>query len=209
MSEPSAPRLSTPAPTPARKLDQFEPNARFAWCVTGSGHMIEESIELARQLRGVDLFLSSAGEEVLPLYGWPLPKLREYFRVFRDNSASGVPVGMLYEGKYHTVVIAPATSNTVAKCALGISDTLPTNLYAQAGKQCIPGIVFACDTAPSVITQSPHEWVEVRPRNIELQRVDQLALIEYTTVARSLDELKAALDQRISILGLAWNTSSS
>jgi dihydromethanopterin reductase (acceptor) len=60
-----------------------------------------------------------------------------------------------------------------------------------------------------VITQSPHEWVEVRPRRIELEHVERLAQIEYTTVARSLDELKAALDQRLSILGLAWNTSSS
>jgi flavoprotein len=201
--------MSAPPPSPARRLDDFKPDARFAWCVTGSGHMIEESIELARQLPAVDLFLSAAGEEVLPLYGWGLPKLREHFRVLRDNSASGVPVGMLYEGKYHTVVIAPATSNSVAKCALGISDTLPTNLFAQAGKQCIPGIVFACDTQPSVITQSPHEWVEVRPRRIELEHVERLAQIEYTTVARSLDELKAALDQRLSLLGLAWNTSSS
>jgi dihydromethanopterin reductase (acceptor) len=196
-------------PSPARKLDEFKPDAGFAWCVTGSGHMIEESIELALRLPGVHLFLSSAGEEVLPLYGWPLPKLRQHFRVLRDNSASSVPVGMLYEGKYHTVVIAPATSNTVAKCALGISDTLPTNLYAQAGKQCIPGIVFACDTTPSVITQTPHEWVELRPRGIELEHVERLARIEYTTVARSLDELRAALDQRLATLGLAWNTSSS
>ena len=97
--------------------------------MTGSGHMLEESIALARRLPGVDLFLSAAGEEVLPLYGWTLAKLREHFKVFRDNSASSVPVGMLYHGEYHTVVIAPATSNTVAKCAFGISDTLPTNLY--------------------------------------------------------------------------------
>jgi dihydromethanopterin reductase (acceptor) len=200
--------MSAP-PSPARRLDDFKPDARFAWCVTGSGHMLEESIVLSRRLPAVDLFLSAAGEDVLPLYGWGLPKLREHFRVLRDNSASGVPVGMLYEGKYHTVVIAPATSNSVAKCALGISDTLPTNLFAQAGKQCIPGIVFACDTQPSVITQSPHEWVEVRPRRIELEHVERLAQIEYTTVARSLDELKAALDQRLSLLGLAWNTSSS
>jgi dihydromethanopterin reductase (acceptor) len=205
----SPPLSSAPPPSPARRLDEFKPDARFAWCVTGSGHMIEESVELARLLPGVDLFLSAAGEEVLPLYGWPLPKLREHFRVLRDNSASGVPVGMLYEGKYHTIVIAPATSNSVAKCALGISDTLPTNLFAQAGKRCIPGIVFACDTTPSVITQSPHEWVEVRPRRVELEHVERLAQIEYTTVARSLDELKAALDQRLSTLGLAWNTSSS
>ncbi|MEM5338265.1 flavoprotein [Paraburkholderia azotifigens] len=197
------------APTPARRPGVFRPDARFAWCITGSGHMLEESIDIALALPGVDLFLSAAGEEVLPLYGWTVPKLREHFRVVRDNSASSVPVGMLYEGIYHTVVIAPATSNTVAKCAFGISDTLPTNLYAQAGKQCVPGIVFACDTEPSVITQSPHEWVEVRPRAIELENVERLARIEHTTVARSLDALRAALSERLSNLGLAWNTSSS
>ncbi|EKS67421.1 MULTISPECIES: flavoprotein [Caballeronia] len=196
-------------PTPARRLDEFKPDARFAWCVTGSGHMLEESIALARQLPGVDLFLSSAGEEVLPLYGWTVAKLREHFKVLRDNSASSVPVGMIYNGEYHTVVIAPATSNTVAKCAFGISDTLPTNLYAQAGKQCVPGIVFACDTAPSVITHAPHEWVEVRPRAIEFENVERLARFAHTTVARSLDDLKAALDQRLADLKLAWNTSSS
>ncbi|WP_250532277.1 flavoprotein [Caballeronia sp. ATUFL_F1_KS39] len=196
-------------PTPARRLDEFKPDARFAWCVTGSGHMLEESIALARQLPGVDLFLSSAGEEVLPLYGWTVAKLREHFKVLRDNSASSVPIGMIYNGEYHTVVIAPATSNTVAKCAFGISDTLPTNLYAQAGKQCVPGIVFACDTAPSVITHAPHEWVEVRPRAIEFENVERLARFAHTTVARSLDDLKAALDQRLADLKLAWNTSSS
>ncbi|MDE1179156.1 flavoprotein [Paraburkholderia sp.] len=197
------------APTPARRLDEFKADARFAWCVTGSGHMLDESIALALRLPGVDVFLSAAGEEVLPLYGWTIEKLRGHFRVMRDNSASSVPVGMLYTGEYHTVVIAPATSNTVAKCALGISDTLPTNLYAQAGKQCVPGIVFACDTEPSVITHAPREWVEVRPRSIEFDNVERLSRFDYTTVARSLDELETALDQRIATLRLAWNTSSS
>ncbi|MDR3099876.1 MAG: dihydromethanopterin reductase [Paraburkholderia sp.] len=194
---------------PSRRLADFRPDARFAWCVTGSGHLLEASLALALALPCVDLFLSAAAEEVLPLYGWTLPKLRNHFRVLRDNSASGVPVGMLYQGKYHTVVIAPATSNTVAKCASGISDTLPTNMYAQAGKQCIPGIVFACDTEPTVLTHSPDEWVELRPRRIELDNVERLSRFEYTTLVRSLDELKVALEARMSTLGLAWITSSS
>jgi len=121
---------------PARKLADFKPDARFAWCVTGSGHLLEESIELALALPRTDLFLSAAAEEVLPLYGWKLPRLRERFNVFRDKSASGVPVGMLYHGMYHTVIIAPATSNTVAKCAFGISDTLPTQ-HVRAGRQAV------------------------------------------------------------------------
>ena len=81
---------------------------------------------------------------------------------------------MLYDDIYHTVVIAPATSNTVAKCAFGISDTLPTNMFAQAGKLGIPGIVFACDTEPVVVTRSPHDWVTLRPRRIELDNVERL-----------------------------------
>jgi dihydromethanopterin reductase (acceptor) len=194
---------------PARRLTEFKPDARFAWCVTGSGHMLEESLALALKLPNTDLFLSKAAEEVLPLYGWPLARLRQHFRVIRDNSASGVPVGMLYHGLYHTVVIAPATSNTVAKCAFGMSDTLPTNMYAQAGKQCIPGIVFACDTEPTVITQSPNEWVELRPRAIELENVARLARFEHTTLVASLDDLEAALGERLTMLDLAWTTSSS
>ena len=114
--------MTHPTGTPARSLADFKPDARFAWCVTGSGHLLEASLALALQLPRTDLFLSRAAEEVLPLYGWTLERMRRHFRVVRDNSASSVPVGMLYHGLYHTVVIAPATSNTVAKCALGLSD---------------------------------------------------------------------------------------
>ena len=92
-----------------------ERGQRFAWAITGSGHFVEESIELAARLPDVDIFLSKAGEEVLPLYHIGRELLKQRFRVFRDKSASAVPVGMLYEDIYHTLVIAPATSNTVAK----------------------------------------------------------------------------------------------
>jgi flavoprotein len=183
--------------------------SRFAWCVTGSGHFLDEAMALAGRLPGVDLFLSAAGEEVLEIYKLPIESLKPRFRVFRDKTASGVPVGTLYEGSYHTVVVAPATSNTVAKCAWGLSDTLPTNMFAQAGKLGIPGIVFACDTEPVVVTRSPHDWVTLHPRRIELDNVDRLRQIDYAQVVCSPAELEAALDARLKQLSLAWNTSSS
>ncbi|WP_245253640.1 flavoprotein [Paraburkholderia sp. LEh10] len=175
-------------------------SARFAWAITGSGHGLAESLDIAATLLPyVDLFLSRAAEEVLPLYRIELAQLKQRFRVFRDNSASAVPVGMLYdETRYHTVVVAPATSNTVAKCAFGISDTLPTNMFAQAGKLGIPGIVFACDTQPVVITKSPLDWVELRPRNIELDNVERLRQIDHSRVVCSPAELRAALDARLA-----------
>jgi len=182
---------------------------RFAWALTGSGHMLEESLALAARLPRVDLFLSAAAEEVLPRYGIPIDSLRERFRVFRDKTASAVPVGELYAARYHTLVVAPATSNTVAKCAFGISDTLPTNMFAQAGKLGIAGLVFACDTQPVVVTRAPHDWVTLRPRNIELENVERLRAIDHCRVLCSLEELEAALSTRLSELALAWNTSSS
>lgn len=187
-------------PLPAR--------SRFAWCVTGSGHFLEESIALATRLPALDLFLSDAAEEVLPMYGQRIDALRARFgagfKLVRDKTASGVPVGMLYEDIYHTVVVAPATSNTVAKCALGISDSLPTNMFAQAGKLGIPGIVFACDTEPVVVTKAPHDWVTLRPRRLELDNVQRLGAIEFCRVVSSPAELQAALQQRLDEMALAW-----
>ncbi len=164
---------------------------------------------LAARLPAVDLFLSAAAEEVLPQYGFTLDALKDRFKVFRDKSASSVPVGMLYSDVYHTVIVAPATSNTVAKCALGLSDTLPTNMFAQAGKLGIPGIVFACDTEPTVITKAPREWVTLHPRRIELENVERLRAIDHCRVVCSPAELEAALSRRLQELSLAWNTSFS
>jgi flavoprotein len=182
---------------------------RFAWAVTGSGHFLVESLALAQRLPQVDLFLSAAAEEVLPIYGISLDSLRERFRIFRDKTASAVPVGTLYEEHYHTVIVAPATSNTVAKCALGISDTLPTNMFAQAGKLGIASIVFACDTEPVVVTRAPHDWVTLRPRRIEFENVERLRAIDHCSVVCSVEQLASHLEARLQALSLAWNTSSS
>ncbi len=206
----TSPLLASSAPEPLppgtkRPLAQ----RRFAWAVSGSGHFLDESLDILARLPDVDLYLSAAAEEVLPIYGHTLDAMKQRFKVFRDKTASAVPVGTLYEETYHTVIVAPATSNTVAKCALGISDTLPTNMFAQAGKLGIPGIVFACDTEPVVVTRAPHEWVTLRPRQIEFDNVERLRKIDFCQVVSSPAELQAALAARLAELGLAWNTSSS
>lgn len=171
---------------------------RLAWGLTGSGHYLRECLDLANELDDVDLFLSRAGEEVLHMYGHPLTGLREGFRIFRDNTASAAPVGLFYHGHYHTVVIAPATSNTVAKCVAGISDSLPTNIFAQAGKCRIPSIVFACDTAPQMETESPGDWVTVYPRPIDLENTRRLTGFDQVAVVETFDDLRATLQKRLA-----------
>ncbi|GIR56245.1 MAG: hypothetical protein CM15mP63_2500 [Gammaproteobacteria bacterium] len=34
---------------------------RIAWCITGSGHYLKESIDIMNQIKNIDLFLSKAG----------------------------------------------------------------------------------------------------------------------------------------------------
>jgi dihydromethanopterin reductase (acceptor) len=177
-----------------------DPAPRLAWCLTGSGHFLKESMEIALTLPDVDFFLSKAAAEVLHMYTLSVTELRKRARVFRDQTASAAPVGLFYYGHYHTVVVAPATSNTVAKMVYGISDTLVTNIYAQAGKQRIPSIVFACDTEPVVETEAPKEWVTLYPRRIDLENSTNLKSFEYTSVATTVPELRGAIEARLSQL---------
>jgi flavoprotein len=168
---------------------------RWGWALTGSGHFFKETFALVRALGEVDLFVSRAAAEVVRMYRQDL-KLPKSVRVIRDTTASAAPVGAFYYGAYHTLVLAPATSNTVAKCVYGISDTLATNVFAQAGKCRVPSIVFACDTAPELTTEAPKGMVKVYPRAIDLENAAKLKSFADVEVVETLAELEAALARR-------------
>lgn len=170
---------------------------RLAWAMTGSGHYIEECLALLMTLDHVDLYISQAGEEVLKMYGLKLDDIRAKMPVYRDKAASAPPVGLFYKGYYHTLVMAPTTSNTIAKCVLGIADTLVTNLYSQAGKCRVPSIVYPCDIAPAMETTAPGGKVMVYPRKIDLEGTAKIRTFEYTEVVESVEELHAALTLRL------------
>jgi dihydromethanopterin reductase (acceptor) len=168
---------------------------RWGWALTGSGHFFKECLRMAGELDEVDLFVSKAANEVVRMYRQEF-KLPKTARVFRDTTASAAPVGLFYYAVYHTLVLAPATSNTVAKCVFGISDTLVTNVFAQAGKCRVPAIVFACDTARELETEAPKGMVKVYPRKIDLENTERLKTFGSTTVVETLEQLEQALQRR-------------
>lgn len=168
---------------------------RWGWALTGSGHYFTECLELMRGLDDLDIFVSKAASEVVRMYKKEL-RLPKDAHIYRDVTASAAPVGNFYKGIYHTLVLAPATSNTVAKCVYGISDNLATNVFAQAGKCRVPAIVFACDTAPELDTMAPSGLVKVYPRHIDLENTARLKGFEATAVVESLAELRVAIERR-------------
>jgi dihydromethanopterin reductase (acceptor) len=168
---------------------------RWGWALTGSGHFFKECLAMIGQLEDVDLFVSRAAAEVVRMYKQDLVLPRSA-RIFRDTTASSPPVGNFYYRVYHTLVLAPATSNTVAKCVYGISDSLATNIFAQAGKCRVPAIVFACDTASALETEAPKGTVMVYPRRIDLENTNRLKSFVETDVVESLTQLEQALARR-------------
>ena len=180
---------------------------RWAWVLTGSGHFFNETIDLINEIRDVDIFISKAAEEVLVMYK-KKGNISDKIKIFRDNSASSATVGKFmdvlrkfyqskfYNNHYHTLIMGPASSNTVAKCVYGISDSLASNVFAQAGKCRVYCIYFPCDTAPELKTLSPKGMVDVYPRKIDLENVEKLKFFSDTYVAMSFDDFKKKILKR-------------
>ena len=174
---------------------------RLAWAITGSGHYLRESLAILQTLQDVDIYLSRAAAEIIQQYGFQAALEATGHKVYQDKTASSVPVERFYEGLYHTLVISPATSNTIAKMAYGFSDSLVTNLFAQAGKTRIQSIVFACDTAPELESEAPRDnVVKVYPRQIDLDNVAQLKRFADTTVVEDMAGLQHAIMTRLATM---------
>jgi dihydromethanopterin reductase (acceptor) len=167
---------------------------RIAWAITGAGHALEECIETALNLERVDIFLSRAAEEVLRRYHLDahihVPKVR----IYEENKPSSPLVERLFSGDYSVLVVAPATSNSVAKFVHGISDSLATNLFAQAGKSRVPAIVYPTDLAPEMDSRGPkREPVKIYPRPIDLENTAKLKTFPGVAVVNNREELERSI----------------
>ena len=176
-------------------IDKSKNNKKLGWVITGSGHFFEECLDIMSNLGEFDLFVSKAADEVIRMYKKKKASFPKNTRIFRDTTASSVPVGFFYKNIYHTLVVAPATSNSIAKFVAGISDNLATNIFAQAGKCKVPCIVLACDTEPEHDTKAPSKMVKVFPRKIDLENTKKLKSFESTKVVSSVDDLKKVLSK--------------
>ena len=167
---------------------------RIAWVITGGGHILEECVEELLNCKRVDVFLSRAGEEVLRMYNLDARISVPKIRIYQETKPSSPVVVRLFGGTYSVLVVAPATSNSVAKFVYGISDTLATNLFAQSGKSRIPVIVYPTDLVPVATSVGPRgESFKVYPRPIDLENTAKLRSFAGVTVVSDRKELEHCL----------------
>jgi len=130
---------------------------QIAWVITGAGHFLEETFDVINQLVksnkiAVTTYLSSAGEQVVKMYGF-WSKLEQispgsYLQEILSESEEGPSfshAGRLVMDLYKALIVSPASGNTVAKIVYGIADTLATNAVAQAQKGEVPVYVVPTD----------------------------------------------------------------
>jgi flavoprotein len=168
---------------------------RIAWAITGAGHFLAESAERLLRRGNVDIFLSRAAEEVVRMYQLQEHIYNHSAKVYRETLSSSPLVVRFSRGTYRVLVVAPGTSNSVAKFVYGISDSLVTNLFAQAGKSRIPIIVLPTDLAPEMDSVGPHgDSIKVYPRPVDLENTEKLKRFPGVTVVSNVEEIERCLD---------------
>jgi dihydromethanopterin reductase (acceptor) len=164
---------------------------RIAWAMTGGGHILEECIDVLLKFDMVDIFLSRAAEDVLSMYNLDSRIAVPKIRIYQEGKPSAPLVVRLFGGAYRVLVVAPATSNSAAKFVYGISDTLVTNLFAQAGKSRIPVVVYPTDLLPVANSVGPRgKTFKVYPRPIDLENTTKLRSFPGVTVVSDRQDLE-------------------
>lgn len=180
-------------------MEKEKKKKRVAWGITGSGDRLVEVFEVMKKLRKqyqdeirITVYLSKSGDEVVKLYHLFID-LKENFeknRIERDANVPSLAI-QLQSGKIEFLLIAPATSNTVAKLANGISDSLLTNSAIMALKAYVPVYVMPCDYKEGVtVTRLPDgSEMKIRVRKEDAENSKKIAKMDGIFVIEKPEEI--------------------
>lgn len=172
---------------------------RVAWGITGSGDRLTETIKEMKRLQKqyhakarITIYPSKAGDQVLKFYGL-FRGMKESFDKIRTEVNSNVPTlaVQLQSGKIEFLLIAPATSNTVAKLVNGIADTLLTNSAIMALKSFVPVYVMPCDFKEGeIVTQLPDgSDMRIRVRKEDVEQTEKLAAMDGVSILEKPEDI--------------------
>jgi archaeoflavoprotein AfpA len=161
---------------------------KVAWGITGAGDKIAEFLEVMKAIQKeyaetveIQVFLSKAADQVLKFYRLE-DDLRQSFSKVRIEMNANAPflAAWMQMRKYEFLLIAPATSNTVAKLATGIGDTMLTNAAIMSLKAFVPVYIAPTDyEVGTVYTKLPNgKDMKLRVRKEEVEQVNKLRQME-------------------------------
>ena len=178
---------------------------KVAWGITGAGDKIYELIETMIRINNeyddtidIHVFLSKAAETVLKYYKLE-DTVRQTFQKISIEVNSNAPflAAWMQMGKYEFLLIAPATTNTVAKIANGIGDTLLTNAAIMSLKAFVPVYIVPTDYKEGVcVTKLPSgKEMKLRVRKEEVEKVDKLRNMENVHILEGPQKIPGAFKE--------------
>ena len=173
-------------------------NRKIAWCISGGEYFLKEVLEFIKTLgpSHVKLFISKAGIEVIDFLEYKSLINMPYIE---ERTSSGLELLSVLTGNISKVVVAPCTSNTVAKFVYGIADSLCTNLVAQAQKAGTEVFVLPTDVNDTIIfTTKSGKKVELKRRKIDRENIEKLSKMELFRVFYSPEALKKEILSEIA-----------
>jgi archaeoflavoprotein AfpA len=179
---------------------------KVAWGITGAGDRVAEHVELMKQLKQeyegiveIQVFVSKAAETMLKFYNLE-NTIKESFPKYTVelNANSPFLAAWLQNGRYEFLLIAPASSNTVAKIANCIGDTMITNAASMALKAFIPIYVVPVDyEEKTLVTKLPNgKDLKLRVRKEDADQVRKLKQMEDAHVLSELEQIRDVFKNR-------------
>jgi archaeoflavoprotein AfpA len=177
---------------------------KVAWGITGSGDRIVETVQVMKELQkqynglvDIRVFVSKAGEQVIKYYKLFNDLEKNFDKVWVEiNSNSPFLAGQLQVKRYEFLIIAPATSNTVAKISLGLADSLLANAAIMSQKAFVPTYIMPCDYKPGILTTLLPDGSEMklRIRKEDAQNVQKLRMMEDVHVIETPQEIPSVFE---------------
>jgi archaeoflavoprotein AfpA len=178
---------------------------KVAWGITGGGDKIAEFVGVMKEIKkeyekvvDIQVFMSKAAEIVLKYYGLE-DDVRENFAKVTVELNSNAPflAAWMQTRKYEFLLIAPATSNTVAKIANGIGDTLLTNAAIMSLKAFVPVYIAPTDYSEGVMyTKLPNgKEMKLRVRKEEVEQVKKLERMEGVFVLENSQKIREVFEK--------------
>ena len=182
---------------------------RVAWGITGSGDRLLEVFDVMKQIKNqyqddarTTVYISKAGDLVVKYYHM-FTELHKEFEKTRVEINSNIPTlaVQLQSGKIEFLLIAPATSNTVAKIANGIADTLLCNAAIMALKAFVPVYILACDYKEGLtVTQLPDgSEMKIRVRKEDAEHTRKLAAMDGVFVLEKSKEIYQVFQKHFKV----------
>lgn len=173
---------------------------RVAWGITGAGDKIVETLKVMEEIKkeyedrgDIEVFISKAGDQVVKYYGISSDIESNFDDVWVEiNSNSPFLAGNIQLGKYDFMLIAPATSNTVAKIAMRMGDTLISNAAIMGQKADVPVYILPSDYEEGVtITKLPDgKDLKITIRKEDVEHIQKLCKMHETFIIKEPKEIR-------------------